>query len=224
METTLGERHAHRTSTWEEAAAGVLPVSVLSLATTLEGTSQNGLTGILVYVFILLLFALPAVGIPLAWECGFQRWSSSYLAIAALDVLLLPSILFSQLFPSFWGNLFLQMTTVLLVIVTVYRLMARMRNKARRTSYQADNDWTQILFGAQTLTPVMIMGIFDEIAVPHKTPWILASRLILAAGALVYLRSRRIWLGTALLITSALLAVLLANFTADLYWSSFSGG
>jgi len=117
-------------------------VIVLSLAITLEGTSTSGFSGVLIYTFILLIVALPAIG---------------------------------------------------------------------------------ILFGAQTLIPLVVMGTWDEIAVTFKTGWELVGGLILVAGALAYLRARSRWLGTAALLISALLALRLANAAADMYWRATPG-
>jgi hypothetical protein len=86
MESISEDRTSSRVSTWEETAAGLLPVIVLSLAITLEGTSTSGFSGVIIYPFILLILALQAVGIPLALERGLPRWSSSYLGLAVLDI------------------------------------------------------------------------------------------------------------------------------------------
>jgi hypothetical protein len=46
MESISEDRTSSRVSTWEETAAGLLPVIVLSLAITLEGTSTSGFSGV----------------------------------------------------------------------------------------------------------------------------------------------------------------------------------
>jgi hypothetical protein len=75
----------------------------------------------------------------------------------------------------------------------------------------------------RVLVPLLVMVVFDEIAVTYKTPYILLCGVMLAAGAVVYLRARSRWLGASALVASALMAWLLAGRVADMYWSSYSG-
>lgn len=78
METIAEDHTGSKIASWRETAAGLLPVLTLSVATTVEGTStENWYSFLPVYIFILLLYALPAVGIPLAVKRGIPRWSSS---------------------------------------------------------------------------------------------------------------------------------------------------
>jgi hypothetical protein len=89
--------------------------------------------------------------------------------------------------------------------------------KPTQTDSPDKHDFTQILFVSQTLTPLLVMVIFDEIAIAIKTPFLLMGGLILALGGLVYLRTRIQWLGVAALLSSILLVVLMANSVAGIY-------
>jgi hypothetical protein len=55
------------------------------MATTIEGASFQSFQ---LYTFLLLLFALPVIGIYVTWKRGFARWSSPYLDLVVLDILL----------------------------------------------------------------------------------------------------------------------------------------
>jgi hypothetical protein len=118
---------------------------------------------------------------------------------------------------------FLRGATVLLLAFAAYRIVALLLRRHARTGLWVDHDWTQILFGAQTLTPLVVMVAFVETDVWFKTGWELATGLILVAGALVYLRARSRWLGAAALLVSALLALWMANAAADMYWRAAPG-
>jgi hypothetical protein len=91
---------------------------------------------------------------------------------------------------------------ILLLLFLFYRRVVDLRGKPTRTASPVEHDWTQILFGAQTLTPLMVMVIFDKIAIAQKTPIVLLSGLILALGGLVYLRARLQWFEVAALLGS----------------------
>ena len=89
---------------------------------------------------------------------------------------------------------------------------------------RAENDWTQILFGIQTLVPIYLLVRFDEIDAAFKSPYLILGGLILAAGAVVYLRSHWRWLELAGLLGSILLVVMLAKPIASMYWSTHPWG
>ncbi len=220
----VSEKHTSRNeATWSSAAAGAAPVLILALATTMEGTSTQVFPSVLlVYGYILLLFILPVIGILRAVEQGFPDWSFPYLGLVVLDALLLLSIMTARLFENALGMLLLRGALVALLLYFIYGLLTRLRGVAQNWS-AVGHDWTQFLLSVHVLMPLLVMVVFDEIAVTYKTPYILLCGCILAAGAVVYLRSRSRWLGAGLLVASAVLAWLLAGRIADLYWSVYTG-
>jgi hypothetical protein len=221
METIFKNQISGKVAPWRETSAGLLPVIILSMATTLEGTSFQSL---LLYTFLLLLIALPVIGIYVAWKRGFARWSAPYLGLVALDILLVLPIFLNQVVDSVWWIPFLQVALILLLMFLFYRRVVDLRGKPTRTDPPAEYDWAQIFFGAQTLTPLLVMVVFDEIAIAYKTPYLLLSGFILALGGLVYMRAHLQWLGVAALLGSILLALLMANTVAGMYWTAYSGG
>ena len=226
MDTISESRVGGMAASWGETVAGLLPVLTLSLATTIEGTSaQSWLSFLPMYIFILLLYALPAIGVPLAVKGGIPRWSSPYLALLVVDLMLLPIIFSSQMGRSLgMGMMVLGIAGILLMLFGGYRVVIALVKTPDRTIARTDNDWSQILFGIQTLTPFYLIVVFDEIDTAFKNPFIILNGLILAAGALVYLRARGRWLRLAALVGSVLLVGLLANNIARYYWSTHPWG
>jgi hypothetical protein len=221
METILENQASRKFAPWGETVAGLLPVIILSTATTLEGTSFQSW---LMYTFLLLLIALPAIGIYVAWKHGFKRWSAAYLGLAVLDILLVLPIFIAQVVESVWWIPIIQVALILLLLFLFYRRVMDQRGKPTRMKPLAEFDWTQILFCAQTLTPLLVMILFDEIAIAYKTPYLLLSGFILALGGLVYIRSHLLWTGVAALLGSILLTLFMANTVAGTYWNAYPGG
>jgi hypothetical protein len=220
METIIDNQSPGKVVSWGETAAGLLPVLILSMATTLEGTRFQSW---LLNTFLFLLVALPVIGIYVAWKRGFARWSSPYLGLVVLDILLVLPIFSAQVVDPVWLIPFIQAAMILLLLFVFYRAVIDLRGKPPRTEPPAKHDWTQILFGAQTLTPLLVMIIFDEISITFKTPFLLIIGFILALGGLIYLRTRSQWLGLAALLGSIMLVILIANTIAGIYWQGFYG-
>jgi hypothetical protein len=220
MDTVLEKETSGKVAPWGETAAGLLPVIILSMAATLEGTSFQSL---LLYTFLFLLVALPVIGFYVAWKRGFARWSSPYLALVVLDILLVFPIIAGQFVTSVWWIPFVQVGLILLLVFLFYHRVVDRRGKTTQTDSPAKHDWTQILFGVQTMTPMLVVVIFDEIAIALKTPFLLLTGFILALGGLVYLRSRFQWLGVAALLGSILLVSLMANAVTGIYWHGLYG-
>jgi len=224
MGTIPDTRSISKLASWRETVAGILPVLTLSLATSIEGTSsQSFLAYLPVYFFILLLYALPAIGIPMAVKRGIPRWSSSYLGLLLVDIMLLP-IIFSFLTGTASGGVWTFGLVAIPLLSGGFLVLKNLLSKDDKTEKRTENDWTQILFGIQTLIPIYLLIVFDEIDAAYKSPFIILNGLILAAGAMVYLRSRHRWLGSAALLSSILLVVLLAKNIAGMYWSTHPWG
>ena len=222
---TIAENHTiSKIASWKETAAGLLPVLTLSVATIVEGIStENWYSFLSVYIIFLLLYALPAVGIPLAVKRGIPRWSSSYLALLLVDLMLLP-ILFSAQFGTDSGGSWSFGIAVIVLLFGGFLVVKNLLSKDAHTEKRAENDWTQILFGIQTLVPIYLLFRFDEIDAAFKSPYLILGGLILAAGAVVYLRSRWRWLGLAGLLGSVMLVVLLAKPIVSTYWNTHPWG
>jgi len=224
METIAASRKRSVAASWGETIAGILPVLILSLAATLEGTSAESWYSMLpVYIFIFLLYALPAVGVPLAVKRGIPRWSSSYLGLLLFDLMLLP-ILFSAQMGTASGGVWIFGMAVIVLLVGGFLVVKNLLREDAGAEKRAENDWSQILFGIQTLVPIYLLIRFDEIDVAYKSPYLILGGLILAAGAVVYLRARQRWLGLGALLGSVILVVMLAKPIVSTYWSTHPWG
>jgi general stress protein CsbA len=221
----ISENHTiSKIASWRETVAGILPVLTLSLATTLEGTStERWYAMLLVYIFIFLLYALPAIGTPIAVKRGIPRWSSSYLGLLLFDLMLLP-ILFSARMGTASGGVWIFGMAVIVLLIGGFLVGKNLLREHAGTEKRGENDWSQILFSIQTLVPIYLLIRFDEIDVAYKSPYLILGGLILAAGAVVYLRARQRWLGLAALLGSVLLVVLLAKPIVNTYWSTHPWG
>ena len=224
MEMITDSRERSAGASWGESITGILPVLILSLAATLEGTSAESWYSMLpVYIFIFLLYALPAVGVPLALKRGIPRWSPSYLALLLFDLMLLP-ILFSAKMGTASGGLWIFGMAVIVLLIGGFLVLKNLLREDAGTEKRAENNWTQILFGIQTLVPIFLLIRFDEIDVAYKSPYLILGGLILAAGAVVYLRARQRWLRLAALLGSVMLVVLLTKPIVNTYWSTHPWG
>ena len=183
---TIAENHTNSNiASWRETVAGILPVLTLSLATTIEGTSAESWYSFLpVVTFIVLLYALPAIGVPLAVKRGIPRWSSSYLGLLLVDLMLLP-ILISAQFGTASGGVWIFGMAVIVLLIGGFLVVKNLFSEDTGTEKRAENDWAQILFGIQTLVPIYLLVRFDEIDAAFKSPFIILGGLILAAGAVV---------------------------------------
>lgn len=75
-----------------------------------------------------------------------------------------------------------------------FLVVKNLRSQDVLTEKPTENDWTQILFGIQTLTPIYLVIVFDEIDIVFKSPFIILGGLILAVGAVVNLRAHWRWI------------------------------
>jgi hypothetical protein len=80
--------------------------------------------------------------------------------------------------------------------------------------------WTTIGLLIYSLSPFLLLAIFDEISTAYKTPFIIACTLILTAGVLAYRRERTAPRGRALILVAvAGLALLLASRASSRFWA-----
>lgn len=220
----ISEAEHGKSLSWGETAAGVLPLTLFSLATTLEGVKHSPLATALTWIFMFLLYALPLAGILKAWERGFPRWSPPYLGLAVIGVVLLRALMFDPLFLDVIPMVTLRLSVLLLLVfflIGAWRLVRRTREKPIPAG---ELDWTSFLFGAQVWMPFVVMVIFDEIPVAARASLVLFCGVILLAGALVYLRARSRWVGALGLAVSMALAWWGAGYLAGWYWGAHPWG
>jgi hypothetical protein len=167
-------------------------------------------------------YVIALIGLGVGWAQGFPRWSyayvlcvplfSLYVSIAACSmirpypyVLCVP--LFSALIP------LAVMAIVVLVVTRSPRPLAWLATNVWR-------DWTRLSFALYSLVPILVWLAFDEVEDRFVLPFMIALTLILAGGALAYLRSARTWQRVTALLTGTVLARVVATTGTKVYWNT----
>lgn len=220
---TISDHPYAKSLSWGETAAGVLPLALMSLAITLEGSGRGSFSTILVWLTFFALYAVALAGILAAWARGFPRWSPPYLGLAVVDVLLFGFVMSGNVFESAAFLISLRLGVVLLLVFFALWAVALIRSKTGASPSSA-LDWTAFLFAAQVWMPIVVMVILDEIPLSAKTPLALLCGAILLAGALAYLRLRSGWAGALALAVSMALGVWSASYLAGWYWGAHPWG
>jgi hypothetical protein len=218
LEAILESGSKPRQILWRETAAGVLPVAVLSLAISLEGSGVGSLSWLWVGLVFILLFSLPVVGILKAIESGFPRWCASYFGLAVLDGWLIYAIFTQRLFPEQWVDWVVRAGVLLLVGYFCIGVLRVLQRKPAWGGADGGQEAGMLLFSAHTFMPLAMLFAFDEIPVAEKALLILGGAVILAVGGGVYMRARNRWVGVGVLLLSALLVWGYANSAVWLYW------
>jgi hypothetical protein len=81
-------------------------------------------------------------------------------------------------------------------------------------------DWTRLSFALYSLVPMLLWMAFDEVADRYELPFMIALTLILAGGALAYLRSARAWQRATALLVGTVLARVVATAGMMVYWNT----
>jgi hypothetical protein len=81
-------------------------------------------------------------------------------------------------------------------------------------------DWTRLSFALYGLVPIVVWFAFDEVEDRYVFRFTIALTLILAAGALAYLRSARTWQRVTALLAGTVLARVVATVGTRAYWNT----
>jgi hypothetical protein len=223
-------RDVHGPSSWAETVAGMIPfllhpiVFVFGSAMAALVKDWNPSEPVLLTVSsaLALIYAgafMTVLG--MSWVKGFPRWCYPYWALGlAFSALLVgaatPGLrIFGHTFGrnELWGW---RAWIPLLVVAAVVLLLSRSVRPLRQLVTGVWHDWTRLSFGFYGLLPLALMIVFDE--VHGEEPYVAVLGVILAVGALAYMRSARTWqralaLWGGLTLTWALSTVYLA-----IYW------
>lgn len=213
----------HVQSSWSAAVLGALPILTLGMTEILTEVTWG--TGWLMYwnlVWIILL----VLGLAVGWIKGFPRWSFAYPALAVL-------------FGWQWGNWTTPGWRVLghtfqhgehwgwrawvplFAVAVVALLWTRSLSPLRRLVTSIWHDWTLASFALYSMMAwVSIAAAYDENHHPQLAAYMLASTVVLSAGALLYLRSRRRWQQIGSLLLGFYLSVIVQDIVNHAYWST----
>jgi hypothetical protein len=179
-------------ASWGEALLGALPFLLFGLAHFLIAIHELGkfanlpVNPWLYYGSGLLL--LIAIGLAIGGIKGYPRWSYAYLGMAVY----LSSYYFNG---SFGGVVYgWRFRVPLVVAILLPLLVTRSLRPLARLIQGAWNDWTRLSFGLYAyLLPIYTTIFLDMKWGTNELIGLAIDTLLLAAGAVAFLRSRTIW-------------------------------
>ncbi len=209
-------RDVHGRGSWDEALAGMVPFLVFGLTMALSEYLVRPVWsayGTTVYCFVASYFVL-LIGLGVGWVKGFPRWSYPYGGLVLASTwwwmgLGSPRVgIFNG--PGAW--------IPLLVMSAVALLLTRSWRPLRQLLERVWHDWSSLSFGLYGCLPLVIWLFFDEVIAPYAAPYLVATSVILAAGALAYVRSARTWQWALALLMGMTLAWGVATVGTATYW------
>jgi hypothetical protein len=213
-----------RPCTWVETLAGLIPFLFLGLWSIVLALLASppppwqliAYVGPLVAGYVILL-----IGLGVGWAQGFPRWSyayvfcvplfSLYVSIAACSALW--SYAYVLCVPPFSSLIPLAVMAIVVLAVT------RSRPPLAGLVTNVWRDWTRLSFALYSLVPMLVWMAFDEVEDRFVLRFMIALTLILAGGALAYLRSAPAWQRATALLVSTALARVMATAGAAVYWN-----
>jgi len=209
-------RDVHGRGSWGEALAGMVPFLVFGPAMALNEYLARPVWsayGMTVYCFAACYFVL-LIGLGVGWVKGFPRWSYPYGSLVLVCTwwwmgLRSPRVwIFSG--PGAW--------IPLLVMAVIALLLTRSWRPLGQLLTGVWHDWTRLSFGLYGCLPLVIWLLFDEVTAPHPAPYLAMSAVILAVGALAYVRSARASQRALALLMGMTLALGVATVGTATYW------
>ncbi|MDY7041472.1 MAG: permease prefix domain 1-containing protein [Chloroflexota bacterium] len=195
-------RDVHGRGSWAEALAGMIPFLVIGLADVLyEYLTYHGHGWSMTrWLFVASYFAL-WIGSGVGWVKGFPRWSYPY-----AGWMLFTHLLGGRMTSGLWIFRGLGELIPLLVLAAVVLLLTRSLRPLLQFFKGLWHDWTRLSFGLYGMIPVLVTASFDEVTKPYAIPYLVASTVVLAGGALAYVRSSRTTQRALALLTGMTLA------------------
>jgi hypothetical protein len=162
-------------------------------------------------VYLLLVYGIELVLLAISVAKGFPRWSLPHWPFMMLVTIFLPGPLMGNGVKAGW---LIWLLFLSLVIVAI--LAPGPRRSLLRLVADSGRDWTLLSFAFYGILPLWTLFAYDEV---HNTePFIATWMLILAAGALLYMRSKTVLQRGLSLLAGFLLNWSLAALHLALYW------
>lgn len=223
-------RDVHGPSSWAETLAGMVPfllhpiffVFGSAMAALVKDWSPLEPVSLIISSALALIYAGAVMTVlGMSWVKGFPRWCYPYWALGlAFSSLLVgaatPGLrIFGHTFGSneLWGW---RAWIPVLVVAVVALLLSRSVRPLRQLVTGVWHDWTRLSFGFYGLLPLALMIVFDE--VHGEEPYVAVLGVILAIGALAYMRSARTWQRALTLLLGMTLAWTAATVYLAIYW------
>jgi hypothetical protein len=213
---------------WADALAGTVPFVIIGLATTLMESPwvvfpRSLWLGRLGAGLFFVGYLVLSIGFGVGWVKGFPRWSYPYTGYVMVFALYMMSVatpglrIFGHAFQrnELWGW---RSWIPFLVIAAIALLLTRSLRPLLRLVVNVWEDWTQLSFGLYGMMPLAVWLAFDEVDNSYQLPYMLLLTLILAEGALVYMRCTHTWQRALALLVGTTLAVMVAAVGTVVYW------
>jgi hypothetical protein len=223
-------RDVHGPSSWAETLAGMVPfllhpiffVFGSAMAALVKDWSPLEPVSLTISSALALIYAGAVMTVlGMSWVKGFPRWCYPYWALGlAFSSLLVgaatPGLrIFGYTFGSndLWGW---RAWIPVLVVAVIALLLSRSVRPLRQLVTGVWHDWTRLSFGFYGLLPLALMIVFDE--VHGEEPYVAVLGIILAVGAMAYMRSSRTWQRALTLSLGMTLAWTAATVYLAIYW------
>jgi len=216
-----------RSSSWGEAIIGALPFLLYGLAYLLEGVAEYGghdfpaltlMDGSYNRRAITLtapkvVFFVSVLGLLFGVLKSFPRWSYAYLGT---------SLYFGWSYSIFrYGedfNLWPLLPTFAAIILGL--LFIRSLQPLARALQGVWNDWTRLSFALYAFALLLTASFFDDDWGVFQLYGLLFDTVLLAVGAVAFLRSRTIW-GRVLSLQAVVLVLVIKGFLGGWFWQAF---
>jgi hypothetical protein len=203
-----------RPATWPETLLVLGPFLIWPLLLLIGRWMVIPSLGMAIFFFILaLLLAALLVG----WVKGFPRWCFPYwgfVFLIALYTLNFRGTIFGKPFTGSW-----LVWIPLLLVAAIATLWTRSLQPVYRLFRSLWADWTRLSFAIYGLLPLMLIAIYDEVHDTASQPALTGLMLLLAFGALLYMRSAGIWTRLLWLLAGFSLTWALATLHLAWYWN-----
>jgi hypothetical protein len=203
-----------RPATWMETLLALVPFLIWPVLILARNWMTNPRIGvaITVTIFSMLLLALMA-----GWVKGFPRWCFPYWGYV---------FLISLYFQNFRGTIFGEwfsgnwlVWTPVLAIALIGMLLTRDLTSIYRLIRSLWVDWTRLSFIFYGFLPLMLIAIYDDVGDIVAQPALIGLMLVQAGGALLYMRSTRIWPRFLWLVAGFSISWTLATIHLAWYWN-----
>jgi hypothetical protein len=219
-------RDVHGRGSWGEALAGMVPFLVIGLAWTMRalvGERPYVWLGYVAFWLFIGGYLALLVGFGVSWVKGFPRWSYPYVGYVLVFTLYFMRVatpglrIFNYSFGSndLWGW---RAWIPFLVIAVIVLLLTRSVRPLFRLGTGIWQDWTRLSFGLYGIMPLVVVMSFDEVNKGYQLPFMLVLTLVLAGGALAYMRSARTWQRALALLIGLILSWAVTTVGTAIYW------
>jgi hypothetical protein len=168
-------------------------------------------------VILFLILSLLLVALLVGWVKGFPRWCFPYWGFVFLVALYFQGFRGTVFGKSFSGNWLVWLPVLGVALIgTLWTRDLRVIYRLFRSLWL---DWTRISFVIYGLLPLVLIAIYDEVHDTISQPALIGLMLLLALGALLYMRSANLRSRFLWLVAGFSLCWLLATLHLVLYWN-----